>query len=180
MNFYIVTLLAIFTSYSASAFELTSQTLVPNQQIPNDHVFNRFGCTGENFSPALSWKDVPAGTKSFAITVTDIDATGAEFFNWMLINIPAGVSSIRPQAGNPRTQELPEGALQIRNSYGIDRYSGPCPPKGNSTHRFAFRLHALASDKLELNGSARTKDVINLIKEKELGMAEIIVIHRNP
>lgn len=172
--------LAILFSFSASSFELSSPTLRQNQQISNDHVFNRFGCTGQNFSPALNWKDVPAGTKSFAVTLIDIDATGAEFFNWIIINIPAGVSSIRSQAGNPRTQELPEGALQIRNNYGIDRYSGPCPPKGNSQHRFAFRVHALATDKIPVEGNLRASDAMKKIKETELGFAEIIVTHVNP
>lgn len=172
--------LAILISFSANSFELSSPTLAPNQPISNDHVFNRFGCTGQNFSPALNWKDVPAGTKSFAITLIDIDATGAEFFNWMLVNIPAGVSSIRPQAGNPRTQDLPEGALQIRNNYGIDRYSGPCPPKGNSLHRFSFKIHALATEKIDIDGAARAKDVIKMIKDNELGSAELIVTHVNP
>lgn len=172
--------LIMLVSFSTFSFELSSPTLTPNQQIPSDHVFNRFGCTGQNFSPALNWKDVPAGTKSFAVTLVDIDATGAEFFNWMIINIPAGVSSIRPQAGNPRTQDLPEGALQIRNNYGVDRYSGPCPPKGNSQHRFAFRIHALAAEKIPVEGNLRASEALKKIKEAEIGSAEIIVTHVNP
>ena len=58
------------------------------------------GCTGENKSPALEWKNPPAGTKSFALLVHDPDAPsgGAGFWHWIVYNIPADATS------------LPEGA----------------------------------------------------------------------
>ena len=37
-------------------------------------VYNGVGCTGENISPALTWKNPPAGTKSFALTIYDIES----------------------------------------------------------------------------------------------------------
>ena len=57
--------------------KLTSQSIQDNQPIdgqfafciPNDksHV-----CLGSNQSPALSWSDVPAGTRSFALICVDL------------------------------------------------------------------------------------------------------------
>ena len=42
-----------------------------------------FGCSGGNASPALSWKNPPAGTKSFVLTVYDKDApTGLGWMHW--------------------------------------------------------------------------------------------------
>ena len=46
----------------------------PGARIPDEQVFNGFGCTGKNISPALNWSGAPKGTKSFALTVYDPDA----------------------------------------------------------------------------------------------------------
>jgi phosphatidylethanolamine-binding protein (PEBP) family uncharacterized protein len=42
--------------------------------IAEKQVFNSFGCSGQNVSPALSWRNAPSGTKSFALLVYDPDA----------------------------------------------------------------------------------------------------------
>lgn len=59
---------------SAEAFRLQSVDLVAGKPIPQTFAFNGFGCTGQNTSPALSWSNPPAGTKSFAVFVHDQDA----------------------------------------------------------------------------------------------------------
>jgi phosphatidylethanolamine-binding protein (PEBP) family uncharacterized protein len=62
---------------------LTSTDLSRDAKIGNRHVFNGFGCTGQNVSPALAWRNAPAGTKSFAITAYDPDApTGSGWWRW--------------------------------------------------------------------------------------------------
>jgi phosphatidylethanolamine-binding protein (PEBP) family uncharacterized protein len=44
--------------------------------------FSGFCCSGGNVSPQISWSDVPAGTKSFAITMYDPDApTGSGWWH---------------------------------------------------------------------------------------------------
>ncbi|MCK4675334.1 MAG: phosphatidylethanolamine-binding protein, partial [Gammaproteobacteria bacterium] len=65
-------LLALTTNVQAEGFYLSSSDV--QGQIANAQVFNSFGCTGKNISPQLSWKNAPAGTRSFAITVYDPDA----------------------------------------------------------------------------------------------------------
>jgi len=52
------TLLALLlgSTAAASAFELSSPDLKPGATIDQRHVFNGFGCDGENISPALGWK----------------------------------------------------------------------------------------------------------------------------
>src|SRR6185312_5248321 len=54
---------------AASAFTLTSAEVKPGGSIAAEQVYKGFGCTGENVSPSLAWKDPPSGTKSFAVTV---------------------------------------------------------------------------------------------------------------
>ena len=50
----------------------------------------------------------------------------------------------------PRLAE-PRESVCGKNSWGHNRYGGPCPPSG--THHYEFRLYALDTT-LELSGSA--------------------------
>ena len=85
---------------SAQALSLTSPDIKPGARIADEQVFSAFGCTGKNISPALSWKDAPKGTKSFALSVYDPDApTGSGFWHWVVFNIPADVTSLAKGAG---------------------------------------------------------------------------------
>ena len=42
----------------------------------NEPIPSRFACDGENICPELHWDDVPEGTRSFDLTMTDPDAPG--------------------------------------------------------------------------------------------------------
>ena len=52
---------------TAQTFEASSADIVAGKTIGNKFVFNGFGCKGSNVSPAIAWKNAPAGTKSFAV-----------------------------------------------------------------------------------------------------------------
>jgi phosphatidylethanolamine-binding protein (PEBP) family uncharacterized protein len=88
---------------TASAMSLTSTDIKPGAKIADEQIFNSFGCTGKNISPALSWTGAPKGTKSFALTAFDPDApTGSGFWHWVVFNIPADVTSLAKGAGDPK------------------------------------------------------------------------------
>lgn len=61
----------------ASAMTLKSTDIQEGQLMDKAFSFNGFGCKGENRSPQLSWQDLPAGTRSVAITAYDPDAPPA-------------------------------------------------------------------------------------------------------
>ena len=66
--------------FAQKTFTLTSKDL--GGQATTKEEFNGFGCSGQNKSPQLSWKNAPAGTKSFAITMYDPDApTGSGWWH---------------------------------------------------------------------------------------------------
>ena len=44
----------------------------------------RFTCDGENLPPPLCWSPGPDGTRSFALTMEDLDARGGTFTHWVL------------------------------------------------------------------------------------------------
>src|SRR5574343_96080 len=85
----------------ATAFELSSPDLKDGQPLAKTQEFNSFGCDGSNISPALSWKNAPAGTQSYAVTVYDPDApTGSGWWHWLVSNLPATTQGLSTGAGN--------------------------------------------------------------------------------
>ena len=140
---------------NAAGFAVTSAEIRNNGRIADEQVFNNFGCQGGNVSPALQWKDAPAGAKSFAITVYDPDApTGSGWWHWVMFNVPASVTSIVKGAGDPAASLTPAGAIQSRTDFGKPGYGGPCPPAGDKPHRYQITVYALKVDKLPLDETA--------------------------
>lgn len=73
---FIFILCIVSPALGAETFTLTSPDFKHRATLQNDQVYNSFGCSGKNLSPALAWKNAPAGTKSFALTVYDPDEIG--------------------------------------------------------------------------------------------------------
>ncbi|MDF1502209.1 YbhB/YbcL family Raf kinase inhibitor-like protein [Roseisolibacter sp. H3M3-2] len=139
----------------AQRLTLTSPDLSRDAKIGNKFVFNGFGCSGQNVSPALAWRNAPAGTKSFAVTVYDPDApTGSGWWHWLVYNIPASVTSLAQGAGSTNAAALPAGAAQGNTDFGAKGYGGPCPPQGDKPHRYVFTVHALKVDKIDVPANA--------------------------
>jgi hypothetical protein len=140
---------------AAGTFALESPQVKPNSTIAEAQVFKGFGCEGGNVSPALSWSNAPAGTKSFALTVYDPDApTGSGWWHWVMFNIPANVTSLPLGVGNPASGQTPKGAVQSKTDFGKPGYGGPCPPKGDKPHRYIFAVYALKVDKIDADENA--------------------------
>ncbi|MBL4584605.1 MAG: YbhB/YbcL family Raf kinase inhibitor-like protein [Pseudomonadales bacterium] len=139
----ITIMLLAFSSFShADGFTLESPDV--QGQLTNDQVFNGFGCNGKNISPRLTWKNVPKGTKSIAITLFDADApTGSGFWHWLIFDIPADVTSLKTNAGNLSASIAPKGSVQSTTSFGTVGFGGSCPPKGHGPHQYTFTAFAL-------------------------------------
>ena len=136
---------------TAQTFTLSSPTIKANSTLTDAHVFNGFGCTGKNISPALTWKNAPKTAKSYAITVYDPDApTGSGWWHWLAYNIPSQTTSLEAGAGVVDSNLLPAGTVQGRTDFGNNAFGGACPPVGDKPHRYIFTIHALNTDKIEL------------------------------
>src|SRR5579872_3915579 len=146
-------LFGLVGSAGAAQFKLTSPDIKAGSKISDEFVFNGFGCTGKNVSPALAWSGAPAGTKSFVLTVYDPDApTGSGFWHWVMFNIPASTTGLAQGQGVPGKE--PQGAVQSTTDFGAPGFGGPCPPKGDKPHHYIFTLFALKTDKLDLPATA--------------------------
>jgi Raf kinase inhibitor-like YbhB/YbcL family protein len=151
-----VTCFASVPSFAAEKFTLFSPDIVPGSKIDNKFVLKGFGCNGGNISPALQWKNAPAGTKSFVLQLRDPDApTGSGFWHWTVYNIPAHVAQLAEGAGNAPAN-LPAGAYGGSNDFqdtgavGVNgNYGGPCPPVADKPHRYIFSLYALAVEDID-------------------------------
>jgi Raf kinase inhibitor-like YbhB/YbcL family protein len=133
---------------AARAFEISSPSLSDGNW-PKKYIADKIaGCDGDNVSPAVMWKDPPAGTKSFALTLYDPDApTGSGWWHWQVWNIPADVTGFEEG-------QVPAGVVQGKGDIGRPGYLGACPPPGTGVHRYTFTIYALKVDKLDLDPMA--------------------------
>jgi Raf kinase inhibitor-like YbhB/YbcL family protein len=162
---------------AAGKFTLSSTDISAGAQIAEQQVFNGFGCKGGNVSPALSWSNPPAGTKSFALLMHDPDApTGSGWWHWLAYNIPTSVSSLPAGAGDPQKNLLPAGAVQGRTDFGTPGYGGPCPPPGKP-HHYYLRLYALKVAKLDVPADATAAYIGFMVRMQSLGKAELMGVY---
>ena len=168
----ITTLLGASSLVQAAGFELSSPDIKAGSLIDKKFEFNGFGCAGENKSPALQWRGAPKGTQSYAVTVYDPDApTGSGWWHWSVINIPADIAELKPDAGAVGGANLPKGASHVRIDYGVAGWGGTCPPPGDKPHRYIFTVHALKSDKLDIPADATAALAGYMINAHALGKA---------
>jgi Raf kinase inhibitor-like YbhB/YbcL family protein len=141
------------------------------------HVYNGMGCTGQNISPAIEWKNAPAGTRSFAVTAYDPDApTGSGWWHGVVYNIPNTVTGLQAGAGNPNGRSLPSGAAQGNTDFGSRGYGGPCPPPG-APHHYHFKVFALRVDRLDIPNNATAAFVGFNLNANKIATAEVIGLY---
>ena len=176
---------------------------------PADEVHTSFG---GNRSPHLAWSDAPEGTRSFAVVMHDpdvpanasdvntegatlpVDAERADFFHWLLVDVPAETTEIAEGAASDgvtqggkapgRTAVGLEGlntytdflkGSPMEGTYG--RYDGPCPPWNDERlHHYHVAVFALDVTTLGLpeDGAFTGPDVRAAMEGHVLAHAEIV------
>ncbi|HEX8856263.1 MAG TPA: YbhB/YbcL family Raf kinase inhibitor-like protein [Thermoleophilaceae bacterium] len=127
--------------------KVTSSAFAQGGTIPK-----RYTCDGAGLSPPLAWRRLPDATRSLVLVVLDPDAPGPTFFHWVIYDFS-------PNQREVAAGESPRGAAAGENSAGKAGWTPPCPPKGNSPHRYVFRLFA-DSKPTDLAAGAAPSDVL--------------------
>jgi Raf kinase inhibitor-like YbhB/YbcL family protein len=162
-------------------FTLESADFSDGAVLPQSVRSGIFGAGGDDRSPALSWSGAPEGTKSFVLTCYDPDApTGSGFWHWAVYNIPADVTSLAADAGNPDSGLLPESAITVANEARLERFLGAAPPEGHGVHRYFFTVTALDTAELAIPlGSTPAFLGFNLLGNI-LGRAQLVGTSETP
>lgn len=149
------------------AFRLTSPGVPDNARLPAKAAGNfakNPNCTGQNVSPAVSWSNPPAKTRSYAILWDDqAGRTGLGVVHAVVYGIPTS------------TTAFPEGVLS-GNANGFvpgkgtvgTHWLGPCAPKGNAPQHYVMTI--IATD-IEPNALKPGLTKAELLKALEGGKA---------
>jgi hypothetical protein len=147
-TFFFLILFLFFAVQNVSgggAMEISSSGFKDKGKIPIQYVMP--GAGGKNISIPLTWKNIPAGTKSFALSIVDPHPVAQNWVHWLVINIPKDVTFLEEGASR---KKMPPGSLELKSSFGDMGYGGPQPPKGTGDHPYVVTLYALNVEKLEL------------------------------
>jgi len=129
---------------------------------------------GVDLSPPLLFEGVPNGTKAFALICDDPDAPVGTWVHWVIYDIPGSAKGL-PE-GVPKSDSLPDGSRQGRNSWKKSGYGGPSPPPG-APHRYFFRLYALR-EPLGLGAGLSAKEVESTARSKSIEAAQFMGVYR--
>ena len=159
---------------TAFAFEISSPSIADGKWDKKFVADKVAGCDGGNVSPALTWKDAPEGTKSFALTMFDPDApTGSGWWHWQVWNIPASATGLPEGAGSQGAKTLPKGAVQGKGDIGRAGYLGPCPPD-SGVHHYTLTLYALKAATVKIDRSASPAMTVYEVMGQSLGKATVV------
>jgi Raf kinase inhibitor-like YbhB/YbcL family protein len=143
--------------------KLSSEAFKPNGKIPT-----KYTCQGLDINPPLDITDVPENTQSLALIMDDPDVPerirkDRMWVHWVAFNI------------DPKTRNIKEGIPSLgiigKNTGGMNRYMGPCPP--DREHRYFFKLYAL-DRKLDLHEGATKEELLKTMEGHILAQCELI------
>jgi Raf kinase inhibitor-like YbhB/YbcL family protein len=97
-----------------AGIELRSPSFGDHQPIPARHAKDH-----DNLSPALVWSGVPQQAVELAVLCQDPDAPRGTFTHWVL-------AGLEPTATGLAEGERPAVAVEGRNDFDEQGYSGPC------------------------------------------------------
>ena len=154
---------------TATTFEAYSSTFSANGEFPK-----KYTCDGASISPALAWKNPPAGTKGYAITMHHIPPTGDKHVYMCVFNVASSVMS------------FPENSTTIGN-WGINTVNGkntytpPCS-QGPGAKIYVITVYALSEQPtISVAANKITMDILlDAIKTTTLAKSVLSVSYTRP
>jgi Raf kinase inhibitor-like YbhB/YbcL family protein len=144
---------------------LTSRDLTPGAQMPTAHIYPR--CGGQNLSPEVAWSGAPVATRSFVLTMIDMDVKPALWSHWVVVDLPASAISL------PRgVKALPAGAHAVASNFG-EGYNGPCPPPGSGVHHYRLTVWAMPGARFAAKPDQPADDLMAKLSAATLAHASL-------
>jgi Raf kinase inhibitor-like YbhB/YbcL family protein len=167
----VASLSAFAAPAAAAGFALTSPAFADDAMLPADFA-GPGECKGHNISPPLAWTNPPAGTKSFAIVVTDADGgSGLGSVHWVAYGIAPDVASIPPGFGGNASPAFTGGT----NSRNLTTYFGPCSRPGAAPHHYIITAIALDVGPGALPPALTREAFFAAAKDHALGSSSLVV-----
>ncbi|PPK62763.1 YbhB/YbcL family Raf kinase inhibitor-like protein [Actinokineospora auranticolor] len=166
---------AVSSAGQGSAFSVSSAAFTNGGLIPKVHECTSGGGNDpakRNESPPLSWAGAPAGAKSYAIVMRDLDNNN--LIHWVIYDIPVGSTSLPQNVAHSYQPPTPAGSRQVyyRGSASLYGYQGPCSPSTVNTYEFV--VHALNKATLtNLSQNSSTQTAARAITAASIGSARI-------
>jgi len=162
-----------------AGFTLTSATFKDGGKMPK-RVSNKPppnpNCVGDNVSPQLSWRNAPAGTKSYAITLVDPEGYGGVgVVHWVAYGIPLNVTSFAEGEVSKTSNKFVGG----KSTEGVGYYSGPCTPPG-TPHHYVFRVIATDLDPKDLPPGLTLDELQTKLAGHAKGAAALVGLFSKP
>src|SRR5205085_12099232 len=108
-------IIAVRAHEQPSALSVSSPALADNGMLAKANAASERNCGGENVSPPVGWSDAPAGTRSFAIVMTDPDGgRGLGSVHWIAYGVAPTVTSLPEGGGRCTLANLDERREQLR------------------------------------------------------------------
>ncbi len=136
-----------------TSFTVSSSVIGADGMIPIE-----FTCDGLSASPPIQWKDAPAGTKAFAMSLWHT-APDQEKSYWLVYNIPADVNHLDKNDKKTGTVGLND---KKRAAYD------PMCSKGPGLKKYHVTVYALASEVKLTKGSDTRANLLKAIKDISL------------
>jgi Raf kinase inhibitor-like YbhB/YbcL family protein len=152
-------------AHDASAqtvFTLSSPDFQDGTRLPQKFAGNlkdNPNCVGENISPTLNWANPPAGTKSYALLMSDPEGRPpGGVSHWVAYGIPASVTGFAQGEVSKASDKYVGGTSTMK----VSNYFGPCTPPGPQRH-YTFILIATDLEPTALAPGLTREDVIKAL-----------------
>lgn len=155
-------------------FAVTSPTITEGGEIPPAHVCTNKG--GMNQSPELVFANVPSGTMSFAVVLTDLSNNLVHSAIYDIAGTAPGLPADVDKVYAP--PDVPGAHQTVSYQMAVRGYNGPCPP---NEHMYQFKIYALGTATLDGATMDTTKEeVVSTATAANLGTATLTATFTPP
>jgi len=109
----------------------------------------KYSMINDNLSIPISIEDISSDAKSIVVLFHDLDLNSNQWVHWIMVDIPVTTTCIKE--GVSKTINIPDGSIELKNSFGNIGYDGPCPPESDDAHEYELSIFVMKTEKLDMS-----------------------------